>query len=66
MSSNIEQKDRKSNPFLNPMSFSQNYFMSWIEASRGHTLKANEQWFKTLWNLWLSSAGKEKESANNA
>lgn len=67
MSSDSEQKDRTSNPFLNPMSFSQNYFLSWIEASRGlyeYTLKANEQWFKTLWDLWLRSAGiEQKETA---
>lgn len=67
MTSDIEQKDRISNPFLNPMGFSQNYILSWIEASRGlyeNTLKANEQWFKTLWDLWLRSAGiEQKETA---
>jgi hypothetical protein len=66
-SSENEQKDRISNPFLNPMGFSQNYFLSWIEASRGfyeNTLRANEQWFKTLWDLWLRSAGiVQKETA---
>ena len=65
MSSDIEQKDRTSNPF--PMGFSQNYFLSWIEVNRGlyeNTLKANEQWFKTLWDLWLRSAGiEQKETA---
>lgn len=67
MSSDIEQKDRTSNPFLYPMGFSQNYFLSWIEASRGlyeNALKANQQWFKTLWDLWLRSAGiEQKETA---
>jgi hypothetical protein len=63
MTSDNEQKDRISNPFLNPMGFSQNYFLSWIDASRGfyeNTLKANEQWFKTLWDLWLRSTGIEQ------
>ena len=59
MTSDNERKDRISNPFLNPMGFSQNYFPSWVEASRFYenTLKANEQWFKNLWDLWLRSAG---------
>jgi hypothetical protein len=56
-----------SSPFLNPMGLPQNYFLSWIEAGRGfyeNTLKANELWFKTLWDLWLRSAGMEqKETA---
>jgi hypothetical protein len=67
MTSGIEQKNRISNPFLNLMGFSENYFLSWIEASRGlyeNTLKANEQWFKTFWDLWLRSAGfEQKETA---
>jgi hypothetical protein len=66
MTSN-EQKDRIFNAFLYPMGFSQNFFLSWIEASRGFyetTLKANEQWFKTLWDLWLTWAKiEQKETA---
>jgi len=67
MTSDIEQKVRISNPFLNPMGFPQNYFLYWIEASRElyeNTLKANEQWFKALWDPWLRSAGiEQKETA---
>ncbi|MFY9795995.1 MAG: hypothetical protein WAK17_13155 [Candidatus Nitrosopolaris sp.] len=67
MASEKEQRDRISNPFLNPVDFSQNYFISCIEASRGfyeNTLKANEHWFKAVWALWLRSAGiGQKETA---
>ena len=64
MTSENEQKDRISNPFLSPMGYWQSYFLSWIEASRGfyeNTLRANEQWFKTLWDLWLRSTGIEQK-----
>jgi len=64
MTSENEQKDGISNPFLNPMGYWQSYFLSWIEASRGfyeNTLRANEQWFKTLWDLWLRSSGIEQK-----
>ena len=63
MTSDIEQQDRISLQVSNPIGFSQNYFLrSWIEASREvyeNTLTANEQWFKTMWDLWLRSAGIE-------
>jgi hypothetical protein len=41
--------------------------INWIEASRGfyeNAIKANEHWFKAVWDLWLRAVGIElKETA---
>ncbi len=67
MASEKEQIAHVSNPFLNPIGFWQNYLINWIEASRGfyeNAIKANEHWFKAVWDLWLRAVGIElKETA---
>jgi hypothetical protein len=56
-----------SNPFLNPLWFWQDYLINWIEGSRGfyeNAIKANEHWFKAVWDLWFRTVGlQQRETA---
>jgi len=56
MTSEKEQEEYVSNPFLNPIGFWQNYLINCNEASRGfyeNVIKANVYWFKAFWDPWL-------------
>jgi hypothetical protein len=40
------------------LAFCQNYLINWIQVSRGfyeNAIKANEYWFKALWDPYLRS-----------
>jgi hypothetical protein len=56
----------ETNRFLNPIRLWQNYLIDWIETSREYyeyAIKANEQWLKVSWNVWLTPTGiKRKET----
>jgi hypothetical protein len=62
-----EKEQLGSNPFLNPLWFWQDYLINWIEGSRGfyeNAIKANEHWFKAVWDLWFRAVGlQQRESA---
>jgi hypothetical protein len=48
------------NPLLNPLWYWQKYLINWIEGNRGfyeNAIKANEHWFKAVWDLWFRTVG---------
>jgi hypothetical protein len=67
MVSEREQESRVINPFLNSLEFWRRYLINFIQANRGlyeNAIKANEYWFKALWEPWFRAAIETKEMQN--
>jgi hypothetical protein len=63
MTSQREQEDNVSNPFLNLVGLWQNYLIYWNEVSRNfyeNAIRTNEQWFKVLWDPWFKAGNPQQ------
>jgi hypothetical protein len=68
MTSEREKKGNVSNPFLNLIGLWQNYLIYWIEVNRNfyeNAIRTNEQWLKSLWDLWLKAGKPERAKQAN-